>query len=458
MTAKTAPVPHIDHKFAPRGACAELFACRDPEVLVAGPAGTGKSRACLEKLHIMMLLNPGARGLIARKAATTLSSTALVTWRKFVAKEAIASGDMHYYGGSAQEPASYQYKNGSVIAIGGLDKASKIMSSEYDVVYVQEATELTEDDWESITTRLRNWQISFQQLIADCNPQNPEHWLKVRCDRGTTTMLESVHEDNPLLFSIDGVITTNGKQYIAKLDALTGVRHKRLRLGKWVAAEGVIYEGWSNEHLLNREDIRHNAGDHVDRNGIPMAWPRYWAVDFGFTNPFVCQFWAEDPDGRLYLYREIYHTKRTVEDHARQMMSLVTNARGSWIEPRPRAIVCDHDAEGRATLENKIGMSTEAAHKSVLEGIDAVQGRMKIAGDDRPRVFVLRDALVERDEDLAERGKPVCTAQEIPGYVWADKKTKEEPEKQDDHGCDAMRYVIAQRDFGTRVLYRSFEA
>lgn len=452
-----------EHRYRPRNSCAKLFACRDPEVLMAGPSGTGKSRACMEKLHIMMLLNPGARGLICRKAAVTLSSTALVTWEKFVAKEAIDCGDVTFYGGSAKEPASYRYKNGSVVVIGGLDVASKIMSSEYDVVYVQEATELTETDWEHITTRLRNWSISFQQLIADCNPQHPEHWLKLRCDRGTTILLPSIHEDNPLLFDENMVITEQGQDYIAKLDALTGVRYKRLRLGLWVAAEGIIFEEWSQDHLLSREDLAEicacpdsgSFSSERDRNGIPMSWPRYWAVDFGYTNPFVCQFWAEDPDGRLYLYREIYHTQRTVDQHAKQILSLVRNERGSWTEPRPRSIVCDHDAEGRATFENNIGQSTEPAHKSVLEGIECVQVRLRAAGDGRPRLFVLRDALVERDPDLAEAGKPTCTMEEIPSYVWANKQ-KEGPVKENDHGCDAMRYIAAHRDFGTRVIFRSF--
>jgi phage terminase large subunit len=441
-----------EHRFSPRGACADLFNARDPEVLVAGPAGTGKSRACLEKLHIMMLLNPGARGLIARKAAVTLSSTALVTWQRFVAKEAIEVGDVVYYGGSAQEPASYQYKNGSVVSIGGLDKVSKIMSAEYDVVYVQEATELTENDWESITTRLRNWRITFQQLIADCNPQSPEHWLKQRADNGKTLMLESRHEDNPILFTGDGVITDKGAAYISKLDALSGVRYQRLRLGRWVAAEGVIYEDWGQVHLTDGPRV---TTEHVDSSGIPMSWPRYWSVDFGYTNPFVCQFWAEDGDGRLWMYREIYHTHRTVDQHAKKILDLVRNEYDSWIEPRPRSIVCDHDAEGRATLEDCIGQSTEPAHKSVLEGIESVQRRLRLQPDGQPRLFILRSALVERDQELADAGRPTCTMEELPAYVWSSKK-KEQPHKEDDHGADAMRYVVAHKDFGIRPIYRSF--
>jgi phage terminase large subunit len=454
----------IKHHYKPRGNCKLLIRCRDAEVLLSGPAGTGKSRACLEKVHAMALLNPGMRGLICRKAAVSLSSTALVTWQKFVAKESIEAGDVKYYGGSAQEPASYRYKNGSVIGIGGMDKASKIMSSEYDIVYVQEATELTQEDWEAITTRLRNWKVSFQQLLADCNPQAPTHWLKQRSDSGRTTLLDTIHEDNPVLFDDAGKITENGAAYISKLDALTGVRFDRLRRGLWVASEGVIYTDYSSStHLIDRADIPipRRVGAHLDPLGIPMTWRRYWAVDFGFTNPFVLQCWAEDDDGRLYLYREIYYTQRTVDQHAQKILSLVTNDRGAWTEPKPTAIICDWDAEGRATLEHNIGLSTEPAFKLVVEGIETVQRRLRIQGDGRPRLYLCRDALVEKDQSLDDAHRPTCTYEEVPDYVWKEpqsgKAPKDEPVKDNDHGCDAMRYLVSHKDTGDRAIYRSFQ-
>jgi len=54
----------IVRRYAARGAALEVFRRRESEVLICGAAGTGKSRACLEKLHAMMLLNPGSRALI----------------------------------------------------------------------------------------------------------------------------------------------------------------------------------------------------------------------------------------------------------------------------------------------------------------------------------------------------------------------------------------------------------
>jgi PBSX family phage terminase large subunit len=433
----------IEHRYRPEGACAELFERRDPEVLVSGPAGTGKSRACLEKLHLMALLNPGMRGLIVRKTAVSLTSTALVTWRNFVVKEALATGLVTYYGGSGEEPAQYRYNNGSTIMVCGMDKSTRVMSSEYDLIYVQEAIELTQDDWEALTTRLRNGVVSFQQLIADTNPSTPTHWLKKRCDAGSTALLNSRHEDNPTLFGAGGALSEYGREYIAKLDALTGVRLLRLRKGQWAAAEGMIYADEWNERI------------HViDRFDIPEDWTRYWVVDFGYRHPFVCQWWAEDPDGRLYRYREIFHTGRLVEDHARKMLDQVRpDESGPWIEPRPRAVICDHDAEGRATLEKHLGMSTSPAKKSVTDGIQAVQARLRISGDGRPRAYFLRKSLVEVDNELVSVNAPTCTEEEIPGYVWAD-KLKEEPVKEQDDGCDALRYMVAYRDLKSRSRVR----
>lgn len=439
------------HRYQPHGTCIELFKFRGDEVLFAGPAGTGKSRACLEKLHAMALLNPGMRGLICRKTLASLGSTALVTFEQHVAKEHLANNEMKWFGGSPKEAACYKYKNGSVIVVGGMDKAMKIMSSEYDIVYVQEATELTETDWEAITTRLRNGKVSFQQLMADANPDVPTHWLKVRCDTGKTQMIRSRHEDNPTLFNPrTGEITTSGRAYMGKLDALTGVRYQRLRKGIWCAAEGLVYEEW---------DPQVNLHKHIQTP--PISWTRYITVDFGYTNPMVVQFWAEDEDGRLYLYKELYATKTTVD----QMAPIIKEQMNLRREPRPRAIICDHDAEGRAVLERELGMSTVAAKKSVEDGIQAVKRRLLPSeADGKPRLYLCQDAIVKRDQELSDKKKPTCALDEIVGYIWDrgtvlaqnnGKPPKEHPVKEDDHSMDAMRYMVAYKDLKSRPRIRT---
>lgn len=429
----------LAHRYQPRGAAVAVLTDKRSEILVSGPAGTGKSRACLEKLLIVALKYPGMRGLIVRKTLASLSSTALVTWREKVASEALRAGEVWFYGGSSEEPAQYRFKNGSSLVVGGMDKATKIMSSEYDIVYVQEATELITDDWEAITTRLRNGVLPYQQLIADCNPDRPNHWLHERTKVGTTALLHSRHEDNPLLFDEGGALTKVGAAYIAKLDALTGVRYLRLRKGIWAAAEGLVYEDYDPAvHLIDRFDI-------------PSDWDRYWVIDFGFANPFVLQWWAEDPDGRLYMYREIYMSQRLVEDHAKDVLNLVRDEKGVWREPKPVAIICDHDAEDRATFTRHTDLPTTPARKTKTKGIQATQARFKIQKDGKPRIFFMRDSLVRRDQAMVDAGRPTHTVDELTGYVWPTDKTgdkAEEPVKENDHGMDDVRYLVSHRDRG----------
>jgi hypothetical protein len=107
----------LEHTYAPRGAAKALLYCRAAEVVLEGPAGTGKSRAALEKIHLMTLRNSGMRALIVRKTATSLTSSGLVTYRTQVANEALLGGLVEWYSGSAQEPAAYRYRNGSVIVV-----------------------------------------------------------------------------------------------------------------------------------------------------------------------------------------------------------------------------------------------------------------------------------------------------------------------------------------------------
>ena len=431
--------PATEHVYRPRGAALGLFRDESPEVLLSGPAGTGKSVACLHKMYLLACSHPGFRGLVVRQVRASLTETGLVSWEKQV----LPPGSPALSGPSRQQRVSYTFPNGSQVNVGGLDRPDKIMSSEYDAVYVQEATELKEEGWEALLTRLRNGRAPYQQLMADCNPGAPTHWLKRRCDSGRCRMLESRHEDNPRLWR-GGDWTPFGRSYLATLDSLTGARKLRLRHGRWAQAEGVVYDGW-------------DAAVHVvDPFPVPRDWTRFWGVDFGYTNPFVCQWWARDPDGRLYRYREVYRTRRLVEDHARDALRLS----GAWdesrnaadwsragAEPRPAAVYGDHDAEDRATWTRHSGLNVTPAVKAVTVGIQQVAARLQRAGDGRPRLFLFRDALVEPDRELIDAKRPTCTEEEFDAYVWAKsadgRPNKEEPVKEFDHGLDALRYVVA---------------
>lgn len=424
MTA-TLVRPQIDPRtrpYEPRGGALRLMRCRDKQILIEGPAGTGKTLATLTKIDAVLRRWPGARGLIVRKTRASMTQSVLVTYEEKVLPE----GDPIKSGVQRAHRASYVYPNGSELVVGGMDNPDRVMSTEYDIIGAFEATELTEDDHEKLTTRLRNNVVPFQQLVEDCNPAGPQHWLNQRCLKGQTTRILSRHEDNPSVTP----------DYLDTLRALTGARRLRLYDGKWAAQEGLVYEEWGDANLVDEMPAGWDA------------WPRYRSIDFGFTNPFVCQWWAKDPDSRLYMYREIYRTKRLVEDHARDIVALSAGERFE-------STVADHDAEDRATLERH-GVKTVPARKDIGVGIQAVQARIRAAGDGRPRLFVLRGALVEADEGLIEAKKEYSTEQEFGEYVWP--KTKPQKDTQDgkalkevpvddhNHGMDALRYMVMHLD------------
>lgn len=463
-----------------------LFYFKGPMMVLDGPAGTGKSRCILEKFHLLAEKYAGCRLLIFRKTRESLSESALFTFEEKVLPTGHSSLDQ---GGQRSHRQHYLYDNGSEIHVVGMDKPQKIMSTEFDAAYGQELIECDIADIDFVRTRLRNGVIPYQQLLGDCNPDIPTHWILLQSNAGKFQMLSTHHEDNPVLFeeaplggkaggpdtewpirSYDqrwGKWTERGKAYIANLDELTGPRYWRLRHGKWSGAEGAVYEKWSDEtHVL-----RTNAGWHR----LPQSWRRFWSIDFGHTHPFVWALWALDNDERMYLELEIYVTKELVRDIMISVMERIGWRRkpGADLDdiddllesymaweplpgayPWPEAIVCDWDAEGRATIEQVVGMRTTAAYKDIDHGIQAVAERIAIAGDGIARIFILENSLIAADgpgEDprLVEQLKPTSTRSEMPGYVWDEKsglKGKEKPLDKNNHGCDQMRYAVCWAD------------
>lgn len=444
--------------FQAYGAAREFWRYQGPEVILDGPYQTGKTITCLQKLNVLLAKYPGSRALIVRRTYTSLTTSVVVTYEKKVLPYPPEHPKCPIRKIGGVHPEQYIYPNGSVITLGGLDKPDKFLSAEFDYVYINQAEELRLDDYEKLVGRAtgRAGNAPYPQVMADCNPDVPTHWI---LQRDRLIRFQSRHEDNPTLFDPDtGQITDLGKRTMEALNALTGVRLKRGRFGLWVGVEGMVYEGWNQDIHL------------IDRFEIPKSWRRIRVIDFGYTNPFVCLWIAIDGDGRMYRYRELYMSQRTV---ARHMVDIAIHSQGETYE----ATISDHDAEDRATLEaptivddpalverlkragfesdkgGKVtlpGIVTQIADKRVKYGIEKVQERLKVAGDGKPRLFLVRNALVETDPVLQARFKPLCTEDEFPAYAWPktndDKAAKEEPVKVNDHGMDAIRYAAVYVD------------
>ena len=253
--------------FEPRGAAKTLLAYKGREVVIAGPAGTGKTRACLEKVHQRLEEFPGARVLLVRKTRDSLSETALVTYEDDVL------GPGHYLleGPQRLNRSVYKYRNGSVLVLGGLDKASRLMSSQYDMIFVPEVTEIKETDWEALATRLRHGRMDYHQILGDCNPAGPRHWILRRALAGLK-FLKSIHQDNPILWN-GKRWTPRGRDYVKNvLGRLTGALRERLLEGRWAQTEGAIYPNF---------DITLNVTPDADYN--PNGGDVIWGCDDGYA-------------------------------------------------------------------------------------------------------------------------------------------------------------------------------
>jgi phage terminase large subunit len=434
MSAATAAkviIQRTKSGFTPYGGASAFMYSRAPEVIISGPYDTGKTITALTKLHLLLCKYPGARALMVRKTYQSLIQSVVVTYEKKVlpVDPRDPSCPVDRYGG--ERPEWYDYPNASRLALGGLDNPGKTLSSEYDFIYVNQAEELIEDEWQALTRAVsgRAGNAPYSQIMGDCNPDMPGHWI---LHRTRLLLIESRHEDNPEIFSQEtGELINPGR--MEALDALTGVRYKRGRLGLWVGREGQVYEFDPAVHLINADDCPHFVR-------------RYRSIDFGYVNPFVCQFWGEDYDGRLYLYKEIYMSGRTINAHAPTINQL---SAGYAFDDT----IADHDAEDSATLAEH-GIRTTAADKRLSVGIEKVTERLKVQADGKPRLFIVRDCTHEIDTPSDEqRHRPTSTQAEFAGYVWpktkAERAADERPLKADDHGMDALRYMVMRLDGAT---------
>lgn len=328
MTTSSAPPREVVLPLVLRGGNLDLYNARDPEILAEGPAGTGKTRTWLELINDLCHHFAGLQVLMVRKTQVSMPTSCIKEFKQHV----LHSGDgVYFYGGSKDDPPGFRYGNGSFIGVGGMDNPEKILSSFWDLIYVNEATELSEDDWETLTTRLRGSDVDHvprapdgtpftrRRIGADCNPTYASHWLMRRTDEGKTRLIRSKLQDNPAYFNDDGTPTEAGADYIAKLERLTGIRRERFLLGRRVGVENAIYPIFDRSvHMRPIDDGLHFKAtiigvDYGSRHLCAVAalsidqWNRRW----------VREVWAEvDNDQGESLtriigqFKERYHTSR----------------------------------------------------------------------------------------------------------------------------------------------------
>jgi hypothetical protein len=90
--------------------------------------------------------------------------------------------------------------------------------------------------------------------------------------------------------------------YIFELEQKPEALRRALLQGDWDSFEGQAFP----EIVIKPQNTDRRWTHVIDPFDIPADWPRYFSFDYGYSDPFACQWWAMDHKGRAYLYREWY--------------------------------------------------------------------------------------------------------------------------------------------------------
>jgi PBSX family phage terminase large subunit len=299
--------------------------------------------------------------------------------------------------------------NRTIYIVGANDEraSAKIQGSTLLGALVDEASILPQSVWQMLMSRLS---LPGSRLYATSNPDSPYHWLKTDwIDRSEELGAKVWHfgfDDNPSL-------TPDFKAQLAR--EYVGLWYQRYIEGKWVLAEGTIYDFFDpKEHVIK----------------MPPGAADYYVVgvDYGTINPcvFTLIAYSNRTQPNMWIEDEWYwdSSKRLIQktdaEYAEDLKKFIAgkNVKAIYIDPAAASLKAEC---------NRIGVhQMYDANNDVLNGIRYVSTLIKMG--------TLR----------------VCSCcqnhiKEFGSYVWdnnAARRGEDKPKKEHDHAMDAARYGI----------------
>ncbi len=434
-----APTPIIkyndDDGFRPHAKMCDFFKSHAPIKIAGGTYDAGKTYSCVAYIDMLARKYPGARLTFIHKVLNRIYKNIIPTYVKYLGFHPTSKIDKNptpivKYGG--QQPLYFEYWNGSQIYMNGLDNPSNLLSDQFDAAFVNQAELVTFDSWLEVTARVseRAGTLPIAFLIADCNPSNPNHWIRHQTKSGKIEYFELSFKDNPEIYNQEtGEITEIGQRRVSRLQNLEGLRYKRGYEGKWESAEGLVFDTFTPDiHIIDGIDLDEN-------------WNRYLSIDWGYRNPSSCIWWAESPDDRLYAYKEIYKTGLTRTDLIEMIEENTEDE-----EHIRYAAVDSADQDGVEHLR-RARFTVKEPKKSRIAQIDAIKQRLKVDETGKPAIFFFRNRLVHSpDENLRQEFRPLDVTDELLSCVYDDNVTytdkDDEAIKGDHHGIDSTAYLL----------------
>lgn len=267
-----------------------LFFDQHRFLVLKGGGGSGKSVFAARKVVERAVSEPGHRFLVARKVGNTLRHSCFEDICATISRFYPDSGATIYTG-----EMRIIFPNGSDIIFKGLDNAEKLKSiHEVTDVWIEEATELTESDFNQLDIRMRGATRWYQQMIITFNPISILHWIKKRffdCDepelRADIRTHESTYLDNRFL-------PERNKKVLEKFRFTDPYFYQVYCLGEWgvtgktvfpamILAERLRYlqsAGIRERALLGAFDVA-ESGEQID-----YTTSKFTASDAGFIRVY----------------------------------------------------------------------------------------------------------------------------------------------------------------------------
>ncbi|NLW90003.1 MAG: PBSX family phage terminase large subunit [Syntrophomonadaceae bacterium] len=253
--------------------------------------------------------------------------------------------------------------------------------------------------------------VEGSKIWLNCNPEGPFHYIKTEyIDKAAEKKVLHLH------FTLDDNLSLSPKIKERYKRMFTGLWFKRMILGLWVLAEGVIYDMFDDQvHLID------------DPKKLPEKFQAYYlGVDYGTGNPTVLLLLGQ-AGNNLYVVDEYYWDssktgrQKTDVEYSRDLREFI---KGRY----PRAICIDPSAASFILQLRKDGVGgIRKANNSVIDGIRTVASHF---GEQRLFIY-----------------GPKCPnlLKELTNYVWdpkAQERGEDKPVKANDHALDALRYVL----------------
>jgi phage terminase large subunit len=193
------------------------------------------------------------------------------------------------------------FYNGSYIKFGNMESygaatAGKYQGQEYDWIFLEEATQFTEQEFRGLAACCRGVSAIQKRIYLTANPGGIGHqWVK----RLFVTREFSETENPDDYLFIKATVEDNkdllksSPDYINALDLLPEDIRKAHRYGDWDALAG----GYFPEFKIKTHVVKPFP--------IPDGWAKYRAFDYGL-DMFACYFYCVDRQLNVYVYREIY--------------------------------------------------------------------------------------------------------------------------------------------------------